>query len=114
MARDIGSTADTLVGLGESVEKRLTSLLTLGRKIDHRAAELLDLGERIDTRAAEQMKGVRAVVTSADVPLNVYGHLLPSLEEQLTDGLDQLYRSTGTVDDPITATGESARTVITF
>jgi integrase len=27
------------------------------------------------------------------VTLNTYGHLFPSLEEQLTDGLDQLYRS---------------------
>ena len=25
------------------------------------------------------------------VTLNVHGHLLPSLEEQLTDGLDELY-----------------------
>ena len=31
-----------------------------------------------------------------NVTLNVYGHLLPSLEEQLTDGLDDLYRSTDT------------------
>ena len=30
---------------------------------------------KLDTSAAEKMKGVRAVVTSADVPLNVYGHL---------------------------------------
>lgn len=30
------------------------------------------------------------------VTLNVYGHLFPSLEEQLTDGLDDLYRSSGT------------------
>jgi CO/xanthine dehydrogenase Mo-binding subunit len=30
---------------------------------------------RLDTRPAEEMKGVRAVVTQADVPLNVYGHL---------------------------------------
>jgi CO/xanthine dehydrogenase Mo-binding subunit len=29
----------------------------------------------LDTSAAEKMKGVRAVVTAADVPLNVYGHL---------------------------------------
>jgi integrase len=27
------------------------------------------------------------------VTLNVYGHLFPSLEEQLTDGLDELYRN---------------------
>lgn len=46
------------------------------------------------------------------VTLNVYGHLLPSLEEQLTDGLDELYRSTTTSDDPITATGESAGGVV--
>src|ERR1700730_11959212 len=31
--------------------------------------------KKLDTRPAEQMKGVRAVVTAADVPLNVYGHL---------------------------------------
>jgi CO/xanthine dehydrogenase Mo-binding subunit len=30
---------------------------------------------RMDTRPAEEMKGVQAVVTHADVPLNVYGHL---------------------------------------
>ena len=29
----------------------------------------------LDARPAEQMKGVRAVVTAGDVPLNVYGHL---------------------------------------
>ena len=46
------------------------------------------------------------------VTLNVYGHLLPSLEEQLTDGLDELYRSTDAVDEPITATGESAGDVV--
>lgn len=46
------------------------------------------------------------------VTLNVYGHLLPSLEEQLTDGLDELYRSTTTVDDPITASGETAGDVV--
>ena len=46
------------------------------------------------------------------VTLNVYGHLFPSLEEQLTDGLDELYRSTTAVDDPITATGESAGHVV--
>jgi CO/xanthine dehydrogenase Mo-binding subunit len=31
--------------------------------------------KRLDTRPAEQMRGVHAVVTHADVPLNVYGHL---------------------------------------
>ncbi len=31
--------------------------------------------KKLDARPAEQMKGVRAVVTAADVPLNVYGHL---------------------------------------
>ena len=45
------------------------------------------------------------------ITLNVYGHLFPSLEEQLTDGLDELYRSTGSTGDPITATGESSGTV---
>ena len=30
---------------------------------------------RLDTKAAEQTKGVHAVVTHKDVPLNVYGHL---------------------------------------
>jgi CO/xanthine dehydrogenase Mo-binding subunit len=30
---------------------------------------------KLDTRPAEEMKGVHAVVTHADVPLNVYGHL---------------------------------------
>jgi CO/xanthine dehydrogenase Mo-binding subunit len=44
---------------------------------------------RLDTRAAEQMKGVRAVVTAADVPLNVYGHLsalgIPGDEPLLAD-----------------------------
>jgi CO/xanthine dehydrogenase Mo-binding subunit len=30
---------------------------------------------RMDTKAAEQTKGVHAVITHADVPLNVYGHL---------------------------------------
>jgi CO/xanthine dehydrogenase Mo-binding subunit len=30
---------------------------------------------QIDTRPAEEVKGVRAVVTHRDVPLNVYGHL---------------------------------------
>jgi CO/xanthine dehydrogenase Mo-binding subunit len=30
---------------------------------------------KLDASAAERMKGVRAVVTAADVPLNVYGHL---------------------------------------
>ena len=30
---------------------------------------------RLDTRKAAQMPGVRAVVTHADVPKNVYGHL---------------------------------------
>ncbi len=30
---------------------------------------------RLDTRRAERVKGVRAVVTHEDVPLNVYGHL---------------------------------------
>jgi hypothetical protein len=39
-------------------------------------------------------------------------HLLPSLEEQLTDGLDEPYRSTSAVDDPIAATGESAGDVV--
>jgi len=28
-----------------------------------------------------------------NVTLNVYGHLFPSLEEQLTEGIDDLYRS---------------------
>jgi CO/xanthine dehydrogenase Mo-binding subunit len=32
-------------------------------------------GIRLDTSPAEKLKGVRAVVTHADVPLNVYGHL---------------------------------------
>ncbi len=46
------------------------------------------------------------------ITLNVYGHLFPSLEEQLTDGLDELYRSTTSDDvEPITATGESTGTV---
>ena len=46
------------------------------------------------------------------ITLSVYGHLFPSLEEQLTDGLDELYRSTTSeADDPITATGESTGTV---
>jgi CO/xanthine dehydrogenase Mo-binding subunit len=44
----------------------------------------------LDTRAAEEMKGVRAVVTAADVPLNVYGHLaalgIPADEPLLADG----------------------------
>ncbi len=44
---------------------------------------------KLDTRAAEQMKGVRAVVTAADVPLNVYGHLsalgIPGDEPLLAD-----------------------------
>ncbi len=30
---------------------------------------------KLDTRAAEELKGVHAVITHADVPLNVYGHL---------------------------------------
>jgi CO/xanthine dehydrogenase Mo-binding subunit len=30
---------------------------------------------KLDASAAEKMKGVRAIVTAADVPLNVYGHL---------------------------------------
>jgi CO/xanthine dehydrogenase Mo-binding subunit len=30
---------------------------------------------RLDTKRAEQMKGVHAVITHNDVPLNVYGHL---------------------------------------
>src|SRR5205085_1829828 len=30
---------------------------------------------RLDTSKAERLRGVRAVVTQADVPLNVYGHL---------------------------------------
>jgi CO/xanthine dehydrogenase Mo-binding subunit len=30
---------------------------------------------KLDTSAAESMKGVRAVITHTDVPLNVYGHL---------------------------------------
>jgi integrase len=37
-----------------------------------------------------------------NVTLNVYGHLFPSLEEQLTQGLDELYRTT--------ADGSTART----
>ena len=45
---------------------------------------------KLDARPAEQMKGVRAVVTSADVPLNVYGHLsalgIPGDEPLLADG----------------------------
>ncbi len=44
----------------------------------------------LDTRPAEQMKGVRAVVTAADVPLNVYGHLsalgIPGDEPLLAEG----------------------------
>ncbi len=44
---------------------------------------------KLDTRPAEQMKGVRAVVTAADVPLNVYGHLsalgIPGDEPLLAD-----------------------------
>lgn len=44
--------------------------------------------------------------------LTVYSRLLPSLEEQLTDGFDELYRSTSAVDDPIAATGESAGGVV--
>ena len=44
---------------------------------------------KLDTSAAEQMKGVRAVVTAADVPLNVYGHLsalgIPGDEPLLAD-----------------------------
>ena len=46
--------------------------------------------EKLDTRPAEKMKGVRAVVTAADVPLNVYGHLsalgIPGDEPLLADG----------------------------
>ncbi len=30
---------------------------------------------KIDTRPAREMRGVHAVVTAADVPLNVFGHL---------------------------------------
>jgi CO/xanthine dehydrogenase Mo-binding subunit len=30
---------------------------------------------KLDTRPAEELKGVQAVITHADVPLNVYGHL---------------------------------------
>src|SRR2546430_4488798 len=45
---------------------------------------------KLDPRPAEQMKGVRAVVTAADVPLNVYGHLsalgIPGDEPLLADG----------------------------
>jgi CO/xanthine dehydrogenase Mo-binding subunit len=45
---------------------------------------------KLDTRRAEQMAGVRAVVTAADVPLNVYGHLsalgIPGDEPLLADG----------------------------
>ena len=45
--------------------------------------------ERIDTSKAEQMKGVHAVVTAADVPRNVYGHLealgIPGDEPLLAD-----------------------------
>jgi CO/xanthine dehydrogenase Mo-binding subunit len=44
---------------------------------------------KLDAKAAEQMKGVRAVVTAADVPLNVYGHLsalgIPGDEPLLAD-----------------------------
>jgi CO/xanthine dehydrogenase Mo-binding subunit len=44
----------------------------------------------IDTRPAEQMAGVHAVVTCADVPHNVYGHLealgIPADEPLLADG----------------------------
>lgn len=38
------------------------------------------------------------------VTLNVYGHLFPSLEERLTDGLDELYRSSAELA-PGTETG---------
>jgi len=45
---------------------------------------------KLDTAAAERTKGVRAVVTAADVPLNVYGHLsalgIPGDEPLLADG----------------------------
>jgi CO/xanthine dehydrogenase Mo-binding subunit len=44
---------------------------------------------KLDTSAPEKMKGVRAVVTAADVPLNVYGHLsalgIPGDEPLLAD-----------------------------
>ncbi len=45
---------------------------------------------RLDTRPAEATKGVHAVVTAADVPLNVYGHLsalgIPADEPLLAEG----------------------------
>jgi CO/xanthine dehydrogenase Mo-binding subunit len=45
---------------------------------------------KLDTGPAERMKGVHAVVTSGDVPLNVYGHLsalgIPGDEPLLADG----------------------------
>jgi CO/xanthine dehydrogenase Mo-binding subunit len=44
----------------------------------------------LDTKKAEQIKGVRAIVTHADVPRNVYGHLealgIPGDEPLLADG----------------------------
>jgi len=45
--------------------------------------------EKLDPAPAEKIKGVRAVVTAADVPLNVYGHLsalgIPGDEPLLAD-----------------------------
>src|SRR5436190_20336839 len=46
--------------------------------------------KKLDTRKAEALAGVRAIVTSKDVPKNVYGHLealgIPADEPLLADG----------------------------
>src|SRR5204862_7419518 len=46
--------------------------------------------KKLDTAKAEAMKGVHAVITAADVPRNVYGHLealgVPADEPLLADG----------------------------
>src|SRR6059036_4059588 len=45
---------------------------------------------KLDTSKAEKLKGVHAIITAADVPRNVYGHLeglgVPGDEPLLADG----------------------------
>jgi len=61
-------------------------LWTKALRSPHHSARILS----IDTSRAEQHPGVRAVVTHADVPQNVYGHLealgVPADEPLLADG----------------------------
>ena len=46
--------------------------------------------KRLDVTKARALPGVHAIVTHEDVPLNVYGHLLPNVLREAADRMGRL------------------------